>query len=409
MPKPIPPSEAKSATKLLILIILLLVLLFLALVAGITGYLFLQNRQLRKQAQTEQKTTASTPTDQTATVFEETQLPVTVQGPSFQEILASYCQDITLSPTVSFYGIKLENLPIAIDQSALPINLREQDTIACMIDDQNANKSGSVEIEYGDHRRINLYDQNSVEGGHGGQAFFGSRPVIIKDDGTIKWSMSLNWSEGGCPEPKDMAIVVRGERKLNLITGETIFANTDIQAVDPGDTRLMAVLQTKTKDSTCEPGKKEVMYDGTDELVKERFLSNFDKLASPERERVDQLRKILMAIGPKTVTTTAGSPTVGKTTDSKVTLTQDKALSLAQGQLGTCDCTGRDVALNQTNSNTWTVTVTDNGLNDDSMTAKQIVATVSYQNGNWTWMTNQQLFRCAPARGHQTFSAALCL
>ncbi|MCJ7740247.1 hypothetical protein MUP32_02935, partial [Candidatus Microgenomates bacterium] len=218
-----------------------------------------------------------------------------------------------------------------------------------------------------------------------------------------------NWSEGGCPEPQDMAVIVRGERKLNLTTGETIYANADMQVVDPGDSRLMTALQTKLKDSTCEPGKKEVVYEGTNELAKEKFLNNLDQLAAGEKERVDQLRKILMAISPKTVTATAGSPAVDKTTDSKVSLTQDKALSLAQGQLGTCDCTSRNVALSQTNSNTWTVTVTDNGLNDDSMTAKQIMATVSYQNGMWTWMTNQQLFRCAPGRGHQNFSAELCL
>ncbi|MCJ7740525.1 hypothetical protein MUP32_04390, partial [Candidatus Microgenomates bacterium] len=195
MPTPIPPNEQKSAIKLLVLIIFLLILLFLILVAGITGYLFLQNQQLRKQTQPEQKTTVTTPSGQTATVFEENQPASSVQGPSFQEILGSFCQDITLSPTVSFYGIKLENLPITIDQSVLPINLREQNTLACAITDQNANKAGSVDLEYGDHQRVRLYDQNSEEGGHGGQAFFGSRPVIIKDDGTIKWSMSLNWSE----------------------------------------------------------------------------------------------------------------------------------------------------------------------------------------------------------------------
>ena len=408
MPTPIPPNEQKSAIKLLVLIIFLLILLFLILVAGITGYLFLQNQQLKKQLLPENKTTTSSPIEQLITTPEESLPQATIQGPSFQEILGSFCQHIILSSNVSFDGIKLENLPITINQSVLPINLREEETISC-ISEEGTPKSGFAFLEYGDHRLLNLYDSNSKELAHGGQAFFGSRPVIIKDDGTIKWSMSLNWSEGGCPEPKEMAIVVRGERKLNLTTGEIIFANTDMQVVDPGDSRLMTALQTKLKDSTCEPGKKEVVYEGTNELAKEKFLNNLDQLASPEKERVDQLRKILMAISPKTVTATAGSPAVGKTTDSKVSLTQDKALSLAQGQLGTCDCTSRNVALSQTNSNTWTVTVTDNGLNDDSMTAKQIMATVSYQNGMWTWMTNQQLFRCAPGRGHQNFSAELCL
>ncbi len=409
MSKDIPPNESRSGIKLLILVILLLVLLFLALIAGITGYLFLQNQKLQKELQSEKKTTILTPTELIIATPEKSLPPATVQGPSFQEILASYCQNITLSPTVSFYGIKLENLPISINQTIIPITLREQDTIACMIDDQNANKAGSVDLEYGDHQRIRLYDQNSEEGGHGGQAFFGSRPIIIKDDGTIKWSMSLNWSEGGCPDPSEMAVIVRGERKLNLSTGETIYINADAQAVDPGDTRLLAVLQTKTKDSTCEPGKKEVIYDGTDVLVKEKFLNNLDQLAAGEKERVDQLRKILMAISPKTVSAVASSPAVTGTTNSQVMLTQDKALSLAQGQLGSCGCSSRNVAISQINNSSWTVTVTDNGLADDSMAAKQTTAAVSYQNGNWTWRTNQQLFRCAPGRGHQTFSAELCL
>lgn len=396
-----PPSTGNISQnrKWLKFVIIILVFLF-GLTTGIAGYAISQKKFI--------PSTSPVTTKQPETTIQESKPPAVLSGPSFQEILENKCQLIETSPTVSFYGIKPEDLPVTIDQSVVEINFREKGTIACSIFEEQP-KTGSVNIEYGDHKEILLYDGNSQEGGHGGPLFFGSREIVIKDDGTIKWSMSLNWPHAGCADLDNMAVIVRGERKLKLANGETIFANTETQVIDPGDTRLVEILQPNTKDSECEPGKKELFGEGIDEKVKEQLFNNFDELGSPEKERVDRIRKMLMAISSKTTATAITTSTVSKTVVSSETLTKDKALSLAAGQLGGCECTSRDAVITQVNSNTWTVTVTDSGLADDSIAAKQTVAAVTYQNSNWVWNTTSQLYRCAPGRGHQNFSAALCL
>lgn len=373
------PSESGHQSK--IIIVLLILILSLALIA--TSYLFSQNQTLSQQL----KTSKPTPS------------PAVVKGPSFQDILENYCQDITLSPTVSLYGIKLENLPVSIDQSVVPITFQSQDTVTCMSGGENLAKSNFVSIEYGPYKQIFLYDQNSKEPGHGGQSFFGSRPVVLKDDGQIKWSMSLNWPEAGCTELENRTIVVRGERRLKLLNGETVLASTETEVTDPGDPRLVETLAQNLKDSECSPGQKDVVFEGTDEKVKKRFFSNFDRLESPEKERVAEIQKILMAITPKAINTSA----------PQTTLTEAVALSVAEQQIGACDCTNRSAAINSNGNGVWTVTITDTGLADDSLSGQKTLGTITSQNGTWVWKTTSKLYSCAPNRGHQNFSATLCL
>lgn len=381
MPKDIQKTEFPPENQKFSKIIIVLLAIFLAITLTAAGYFFSKYQTLSQQVKTPKKTTPPT------VASKKTAAPqAIVKGPSFQEILKSSCQEITLSPTVSYFGINQEDLPVSIDKSALSVQ-----RLTCAGEDLP--NSNFVAVEYEDRQYLYLYDKNSKEPGHGGQSFFGTRPVVLKDDGTTQWSMSLNWPEAGCAELDNIVAIVRAEKKLNLLNGETITISTEMPVTQPGDPKIATALKQNLKSSECTPGQKEVTYEGADEKVKLALFSNFTA--------DENIQKTLMAITPKEIVAT-------KTSTPQTTLTESTALSVAQQQIGACECTNRSAAVAPAGANTWTVTITDTGLMDDSVSAQQTNGTITYQSGNYVWKTTNTLFRCAPGRGHQNFSTALC-
>jgi hypothetical protein len=382
MPKDIPEIEEspKNHSSSKIIFIPLVFALAISLITA--GYFFSKYQSLSQEVKTPKKTTPPVVTSK------KTAVPQTiVKGPSFQEILSSSCENIIISPTVSYFGIKEESLPVSLGQ---PVN-----SLTCA-GEENSN---FVSIEYDNHNQIHLYDNNSKELGHGGPSFLGSLSPLY-DDGQIKWSFIPGWNEVGCNKLDELGVTIRGERKLTLQSGETIFANTSKTAIDPGDSRLVDILKDNLEFSDC-INDKIVKIEGTEEKVKQRFFKNFDNLASPEKERVDEIRKILMAITPKEIVAT-------KTSAPQTTLTESTALSIAEKQIGACDCTKRTATITPSSAGVWAITITDTGLMDDSISAQQTNGTITSQNNNYVWKTTSTLFRCAPNRGHQNFSSALC-
>lgn len=57
----------------------------------------------------------------------------------------------------------------------------------------------------------------------------------------------------------------------------------------------------------------------------------------------------------------------------------------------------------------WLVTITYDGLKDDSIRASQITSIITYQEGEWVVGEMTQTQKCQPGRGHQYFSAELCI
>ena len=57
----------------------------------------------------------------------------------------------------------------------------------------------------------------------------------------------------------------------------------------------------------------------------------------------------------------------------------------------------------------WTAQVTYSGLFDDSIQAARIEAKVSRENGEWVLGEVVEAVQCQPGRGHQDFSAELCV
>jgi len=56
----------------------------------------------------------------------------------------------------------------------------------------------------------------------------------------------------------------------------------------------------------------------------------------------------------------------------------------------------------------WTVTVTFNGVYDDSVTGDRITTIFTYEQGKWVKGESSKTWSCAPGRGHQDFSTETC-
>ncbi len=309
---------------------------------------------------------------------------------SFQQILGKYCQKIDLATGVSFSGIQPAFLPVSFDTNNLNIEFEKDNTFICAGDPQS--KNGYIRIN-SDKGAVNVSDKNSQELGHGGPPFLGSLDTIIKDDGNIKLSIALGWPGAGCSQIGDLPLLLRGEKKIQSASGETIFINTQAVAIEENDPRLIAVLQEKTK--SCEfDGQNTIEPDpqGLEEKIKQRFFSDFDNLENPEKQAITAINNTLNAFLPKKITP----------------LDKQTAIDIVEQEMGFCDCRRRIVDLDQ-NGYAWEVTVTDEGLKDDSIEAIKTIFLMDIKNKIWTAEKLSQQYRCAPGRGQQNFSPELCL
>ena len=57
----------------------------------------------------------------------------------------------------------------------------------------------------------------------------------------------------------------------------------------------------------------------------------------------------------------------------------------------------------------WTVTLTYDGLYDDSIRAKKVETTITYKDNQWVKGDIIQIQQCQQGRGHQDFSAEPCI
>ncbi len=57
----------------------------------------------------------------------------------------------------------------------------------------------------------------------------------------------------------------------------------------------------------------------------------------------------------------------------------------------------------------WIVTITYDGLFDDSIRATRIKATIAYQDDQWIVRESSETQKCWPGRGHQEFSTEFCI
>lgn len=110
------------------------------------------------------------------------------------------------------------------------------------------------------------------------------------------------------------------------------------------------------------------------------------------------------------------TPTPSPTTE-EAELTNEIALSLLKNDLFGGECRPEGAVYDYDSctmniskeNNQWIVTITYDGLKDDSIKASRIRTNVTYQNGQWVKGEISRSQQCWPGRGHQDFSAELCI
>lgn len=101
----------------------------------------------------------------------------------------------------------------------------------------------------------------------------------------------------------------------------------------------------------------------------------------------------------------------------EIELTNEIALSLLRNDLLGGECRPEGVAYYYDScalgiskeNNQWVVTITYDGLYDDSIRASRIRVDVIHQNGQWFKGEISRSQQCRPGRGHQDFSTELCI
>ena len=376
MPETKKPTLIKPTTSLSLLVIILILAAAITTAAAVF-FAFSAYKLKQQLAQHSAKPITDQPVIQPTS-----QQQSNSQIDSFQQILAKYCQKTDLENQAYFYGIQPAFLPVSLPE--------KNDTLICTGDPQ---PNGSYLTIDSDKGRINIYDKNSLELGHGGPPFLGSLDTIIKDDGNIKLSIALGWPGAGCAQIGELPLNIRGERKLQTASGETIFINTQTTAILENDPRLITVLQEKTK--SCEfDGQNTIQPEtqGLEEKLKQRFFSDFDNLENPEKQAIAAVENTLNDFSPKKITS----------------LDKQTAIDIVEQEMGFCDCRRRTVEPIQ-KGYAWEVTVTDEGLQDDSIEAIKTIFLMDYQNKIWTTKKLSRQYRCAPGRGQEDFSQELCL
>ena len=98
-------------------------------------------------------------------------------------------------------------------------------------------------------------------------------------------------------------------------------------------------------------------------------------------------------------------------------LTEEIALSLLKENAFLMECNSEGIPYEYRSCSVdilkekdqWIVTVTHDGLFDDSIAATRMRIIVKYENGQWVKGEISQTQRCWPGRGHQDFSTEFCI
>lgn len=217
---------------------------------------------------------------------------------SFQDILIKNCERFELQKGVSFIdAIDISKAPVSINQNIINLNYLVPNKLVCAGFDDTKSPNNYLLIGLQDKSYINVYDKNSKELGHGGPPYIGSYGTVIRDDGNIKLTVYIVGSEG----PSligHIPVVMRGEKRLKLSNGDTVYANYSKTAIEGNESRLVEFLNAYSKPSDYEPGSRELTSDPTEEL-KNKFFSNLSNLQPSEKSALSEIERVLSAITAK--------------------------------------------------------------------------------------------------------------
>lgn len=292
----------------------ILIILGVVVILGITGGMYYLGT--KKSANTIPPSTPTTTfqSSPSATPFSASGASPTIlpssDASSLQKILSSKCQDYLYSGKEHIFGIKKDDLPVVIDTKKVNIiTVNQTNIFACVQFDNKPNHS-FVKIpisiygygfgeDYLSSPTIELliYDSQSQEPSHGGYPSIGVYGKVIKDDGQEKLAINLSIGEVPIVYPNNTPVILTAEKKLRLASGEDIFVNLHALIIHGDDPRLVNIISkhSVSRGSGTDLDIEINDVEGGQNEIAQYFFGNLTNLKSPEKEKVEQIQKVLSA------------------------------------------------------------------------------------------------------------------
>lgn len=265
-----------------------LVFLVLGILVGAGGVLGYQNLSIPSVQQ------VSSPSPEATSESESTTLSM---AGTLQDFMKENCK-----PGNPPY-IDIQQLPVSVDTNIIePFQAEGVESVYCSsaVNYSLPIQDGYLVIRQDSSNGINIYDDQSKEGGHGGAPFLGSFGQKIFDENGILITAWLGGGDG--PQILgQVGIALRGVKQFATKDGHPIYVNYSLTGIPGSDQRLIDRL---TPYSSIDPAlgldEPTVNYDPTTSVkIIDYFFGETPNSISPEGQALKKLRTILSGVKAK--------------------------------------------------------------------------------------------------------------
>lgn len=214
----------------------------------------------------------------------------------FQQLLIDKCQTVEIKnpetgQSVSTWsGLLPQDLPVSLN-SNLTLTLPKEGLINCLYGNPNQQ---FLSLRTADEN-IMIYDQNSVELGHGGPPFLGVFGEKIGTKGGVDVYLYAGFAEAGPSHPGQIPLVIRGIRELTLNDGSKIYLVADRDAIHTADPRLVNYFRQYLTKETDES----TLYNDDVSKNLPSLVPSLDVQTEPEKTNIESLLTTLNSFSPK--------------------------------------------------------------------------------------------------------------
>lgn len=233
--------------------------------------------------------------DQILSTFKFTDNPSTNQKASFSGSLQDYLK-INCKPG-NPYTIEVSKLPIKIDSKLITPTARPDGITAyCSSTGPDSLKETSVSIHLNDNDILNLYDQASIELGHGGAPFLGLFGEEVYHQEGVRITAYPNYGEGPALLGT-LGINLRGQKEYINKSGDTYYVNITTVAIPGDDPRLISYFKPYSYDDGFDAPAIDSGKINNSDLIRHFF----DSVQPNTREYISlaKLKDILNSVLPR--------------------------------------------------------------------------------------------------------------
>jgi hypothetical protein len=298
--KPEESEQRKSSKQKIYLVVA--AILFLAL-AGLGAALYFvifdsdKDSTGETTATSSSTATASTMTPETTTTTTSAKSkPVSIDK-SLQEVVTASCEKFSFNVGGYTYYIKVENFPFTVDASKITVldnSLESEYQGVCGVLEENpgtADITFNYKLSVGDKNRAYVFDEDTVELGHGGAPFFGDFGELIEEGDDYLISTYLTCGDICYGTVDEYSLHLRVKKILEYEDGYKLYLNTTF-TIEDSDFEDYLSANMKMID-----GKMMVDYEKAEAGLVGKFFKDIDNLGNAEEEAYDKAMEFVRAIG----------------------------------------------------------------------------------------------------------------